>query len=522
LINQIGNKTDLISIPKIPQQFNHSNDPDAGQKWNETDGGYNGPWNVASGDNLPACLYCHGMVSNTSTDENNITNIVHNTTSLGRVDNAHQDNNTVNGTINSTSKWCGACHYPNNPSYTATTASFTAGGWEIPPDNTNESGAEFFNHSGSLLQTAPLDDSDEKCALAGCHGGLLSGSATMDEFAHNVQVGNIEDCINCHSVEQNLVPTATINVSAFNSTNVDAGLNPTSVQSRNRTLHGDINEDGVTNSSDCQLCHYNTTGMGGGYVVNLLVNTNVSTADATNVSKFNTYYCTMCHFTNTTTDSSDPNYGRVIPTNNVTNVGNPPKVNMHTPYEAARIYTDFTTEINPYSGVTYKGKATFLAGRTPTCESCHNNSVFYTNATGIGGSDSLIKTVVHYGKYYNLTTIGTGDYNTTRCGQCHRGQDGTFVAGRSSTDEAERLSWGINDSDGRTGGYLSDNDGNAGTGFDMFRTVNPNERNYCWTCHIAFNYDQLDTDNPPFESPSLFHAPEIDKFMPNCWTCHGL
>jgi nitrate reductase cytochrome c-type subunit len=514
LIDQIGNKTDLITIPKVPQKFNHSNDPNAGQKWNETIGGYNGPWNVASGDNLPACLYCHGNVNATNTSETNITNIVHNVTSLGRVANAFGGNNSVNGTINSTSKWCGACHYPNNPFYQNTTASFSAAGWEIPPDNTNESGAEFFNHSGALLQTAPLDDSDAKCALAGCHGGLLSGGATMDEFAHNVQIGDINDCINCHGVEQSLVPSATINVSAFNSTNVDVDLNPTSVQSANRTLHGDINEDGVTNNSDCILCHYNTTGMGGGYIARLLVNTNVSTADATNVSKFNTYYCTMCHYTNTTTDTADPNYGQVVPTNNVTNVGNPPKVNMHTPYEAARIYTDFTTEINPYSGKVYKGKATFQGGRTPACENCHNNSVFYTNSTGVGGGDSLIKTVVHYGKYYNLTTLGSLDQNTTRCAECHRGD--------ANTIDAERLIWGINDSDGRTGGYVSPDGGNAGTGFDMFQTSDPTDIQYCWTCHIAKNYDKLDAIGPSESPTTHFHAPEVDRFMPNCWTCHGV
>jgi hypothetical protein len=497
LISQINaNASEVLSIPKIPVRFNHSDDALAGEKWNETSGGYNGPWNVnGAGDNLPACLYCHGNVPKASTDPNNITNIVHNATALGRVDNAHQGSNIVNGTINSTSMWCGSCHYPNNTYYVATTGGFASAGWEVPPDNTNEASTGFFNHSGSLLEDPPLAASDAKCALAGCHGSLLSGSAKMDEFAHNVMVGDLEDCILCHDASQGLVPTAVVNVSAWNSTGVDPGQNPTK-KSENRTLHGDINEDGVSNNSDCQICHYNVTGMGGGYVVRLYNGT--GSADPNNVSEANTYYCSVCHFVNTTST------GTVLADSNVTNVGDPPKVNMHTPYSTVRTYSDL--------GLSFNGFAYFQPGRTPVCESCHLNSIFYSNA-----SDSDLKTVVHYGKYTNLTTLGTSDQNTTNCDECHRGE---AAVGPSTTNSSERLTWGVNDSEGRSGGYLSGDAGNTATGFDMFRTSDTTSRNYCWSCHLAQNENKIPSD--PIEPPgSHFHSPQIDNFMWNCQSCHG-
>ncbi|RMF89398.1 MAG: hypothetical protein D6733_06440 [Methanobacteriota archaeon] len=287
-------------------------------------------------------------------------------------------------------------------------------------------------------------------------------------------------------------------MSAFNSTNVDAGLlDPTVVQSANRTLHGDINEDGVTNNSDCKVCHYNTTGMGQGYTVKLVVDTTTPAADLQNVSKYNTFYCTMCHFVNTTStgvvkdEPADSVLG-LIPSN-------APKVNMHTPYATTRKYSDIGVNVRRPDR-TY---ATFMGGRTPVCESCHNNSVYYYNA-----SDSLVKRVAHYGKYYNLTTIGSLDQNTTRCAECHRGDANTLAP--------ERSLWGVNDSEGPAGGFLGP--GNP-SGFDMFKTSNPASRNYCWTCHIAKNAPK--TSSQAIDPPATnFHAAEIDSFMWNCQSCH--
>jgi hypothetical protein len=507
LITQLYNSTGAFIIPKIPLKFNHSNDASAGQLWNETDDGYNGPWNVnGAGDNLAACLYCHGNVNKSSTDENNITNIVHNTSALGRVSNAFTGANYVNGTINTTSAWCGACHYPLNSMYAATVGSFTADGWEVPPDNTNESSAGFFNHSATLSS----DESDAKCAISGCHGGLLSSglSSGMDEFSHNVMAGSLDACIACHDLATSVVPTALVNVSAFNRTDVDVGENIGKL-SENRTLHGDINDDAISNDSDCKYCHYNTTGMGEGFTVKLLVSD--SAANAGNVSMYNTYYCSVCHFVNTSyndgtneiTNPSDYPY-------NVTDVGTPPEVLMHTPYSAYRNYSDVGTFTPTY---TASLPAYFTGGRTPNCETCHNNSIVYFNA-----SDSVLKRAAHYGKYTNLTTLGVSDENTTSCAQCHRGEDAPGGAGVTTTG-AERLGWGVDDALGRSGGYLSSNDGNAGTGFDMFGTSTSSDRNYCYACHLVQNVEKTKSDS--IDPPQVnFHFAEVTYFMWNCDSCH--
>jgi hypothetical protein len=316
----------------------------------------------------------------------------------------------------------------------------------------------------------------------------------MDEFAHNVMVGTLESCDSCHSAEAP-VSSKTINISAFNSTTVDRGQNPTK-KSANRTLHGDINEDGISNNSDCKTCHYNTTGMGGGFVVNVYMGT--GSADPNNVSEANTYYCSVCHLVNTTLS------GTVLPDINVTNVGDPPKVNMHTQYATVRKYSDI--------GLSFDGYAYFKGNKTPVCEICHNNSINLYNS-----SDSVLKRVAHYGKYTNLTTIGTSDQNTTNCDECHRGES---AIGPSTTTSAERFNWGVNDSEGLSGGYVSLDAGNSGTGHDMFRTSNTAERNYCWSCHIAKNAKKIPSE--AIEMPgSNFHNAEIDNFMWNCDSCHG-
>ncbi|MBI4344667.1 MAG: hypothetical protein HY555_03670 [Euryarchaeota archaeon] len=124
-----------------------------------------------------SCHYCHG-------------NTKHNASALGRVAVAYKGTNYINGTINSTSFWCGACHYPSNPYYTNMTNRLLIDTGSIPPDNTNYSTAQGgFNHSDTLAASS----SDDVCK--GCHGGLVKGNY-MTEFKHNVQVG--QACTGCH------------------------------------------------------------------------------------------------------------------------------------------------------------------------------------------------------------------------------------------------------------------------------------------------------------------------------------
>jgi hypothetical protein len=85
LINTSPFAPTLSSLPKIPAAFNHSDNSSAGSLWNKTDPGFFGPWNTNNqGNSLRACLYCHGNVNSTFTSVDDIANIVHNETALGR------------------------------------------------------------------------------------------------------------------------------------------------------------------------------------------------------------------------------------------------------------------------------------------------------------------------------------------------------------------------------------------------------------------------------------------------------
>jgi hypothetical protein len=365
------------------------------------------------------------------------------------------------------------CLYCHNQSVNNTWNSWGAG-IKIYYNRSNQS--QYIGES--LMYGATTNDECYSCHTS-------DGSKPKSFHAAELIPAGGDECDACHDVGSS-VSSKTINLSAFNRTDVDVGQNIGKL-SENRTLHGDINQDGVSNNSDCQVCHYNITGMGIGFTVKLLVSDTAANAGNSNI--YNTYYCSVCHYENTTYDDAL----NVISTPadypyNVTDIGDAPKY----------------TETWP---------AFFNGNRTPDCETCHNNSVVYYNS-----SDSVLKRAAHYGKYTNLTTIGVSDENTTQCAQCHRGENAPGGAGVLTTG-AERLTWGVDDSLGKDGGYLSSNDGNAGTGFDMFGTSTPSARNYCYACHLVQNAEKTVFDS--IDQPqSHFHSAEVTLQAWNCNTCH--
>jgi hypothetical protein len=217
------NSTYSVTIPKVPQPLNHSDNASAGSLWNNTDSGFFGPWKNPESNNLRGCLYCHGNVDKSQTTVDDINLTVHNATALGRVNLIYLNNSIINGSISSTSYVCSQCHYPGHPNRTAVIAQFTGAGFEAPQNNTyNESGdpSYFYNHSDYLASTGY---GDSVCNT--CHGSLLGDSANMTEFAHNVATGVFgnQSCISCHDVSK---PHAVkkINFTAFKSS-VHANLN---------------------------------------------------------------------------------------------------------------------------------------------------------------------------------------------------------------------------------------------------------------------------------------------------------
>jgi len=158
--------------PQIPYTLNHSQRSASGTHWNSTVNGYLGPWDPRE-NNVNGCNYCHGDTQSS----------LHNSTSLGKVDPAYVGQQSINTVISETSTyWCGSCHYPDNPYYDQIMAEFDEAGLDRPPNNDAPPG---YGH-GFYLSS---DQSDARCAE--CHSDLLSGgtSSRMDEFAHNVYYG---------------------------------------------------------------------------------------------------------------------------------------------------------------------------------------------------------------------------------------------------------------------------------------------------------------------------------------------
>jgi nitrate/TMAO reductase-like tetraheme cytochrome c subunit len=197
-----------------------------------------------------------------------------------------------------------------------------------------------------------------------CHTNTSTYSA-WPAALHNITVTPpSDDCIACHAVGVNIT-VGHIDVAAFNST-------------VNKTLHGDINKDGVrSNNSDCMLCHYNLAGMGIGWEVNSSTTRN----------------CTGCHF-----------YGEV---------SQAPRIYGHTPEEyISSRYIDYCSEDK-------KNTRWFKPGKTAVCELCHNNSVAPSNDTDL---TSAMSNVSHYG---TNTTLKPGGFNTTKCTTCHKSAEMT-------------------------------------------------------------------------------------------------
>lgn len=224
-LNNISN----IYRPIVPTNsnfnFNHSEDPDNGSRWNETS-----YWDSVEG----ACDYCHGDTK-------------HNASALGLIENirVYKDNTQqLNTSIDSNDWWCGGCHYQEADNY------HVIGNWTmIPPtiyyDNTGLVNATddvkviWYNHTLS-------DFSDRSCSA--CHGGLLSDNPTTAEFAHNAAFGTFgPDCTSCHDVSKG---SPKINFSVVNDS--------LSIHQNISTYDSITDVDGVNNTNKiCWACHMN-------------------------------------------------------------------------------------------------------------------------------------------------------------------------------------------------------------------------------------------------------------------------
>lgn len=167
------------SAPQVPQPVNHSNDPLAGKKWNQTPGYWiNGTDGTSQ---LSSCKYCHGET-------------LHKIIALGRPS-LFNGSNPVNADIGST--WCQQCHWQGAANYSSIVFAFEEDGKIVPPEITgnvthgaNSSNPAYFNHS---------DTGKDDSSCRGCHGSRSAVNG-ITGFMHNVATGSSgsTDCAVCH------------------------------------------------------------------------------------------------------------------------------------------------------------------------------------------------------------------------------------------------------------------------------------------------------------------------------------
>jgi hypothetical protein len=386
--------------PQIPVNLNHSNNDSAGSIWNNTATGYLGPWKPAV-NNIRACLYCHGNVPKASTDPADIDNILHNASALGRVNLAYLNDidSEVNGSIDTTSFYCSECHYNGNSNYSAMASLFAAAGFEAPQNNTGVpvpgDPSYFYNHDSSLSSGY----SDDKCK--NCHGELLTPTAKMDEFAHNVGIGVAggSDCGSSSCHDGGTAPD-------INWTSFELGV------------HANLNQD-ATNTSPltrssakaCWACHGDGTDPGSSHPVN----------------QSTPWRCPDCHAQNQANSgkySSAPNITAHMPTN-VTGIGS----NLTTDGTNAYCTNCHDEDIGDSSG-----SESAFAGQSLLANVSHfaQNDTLVSSTTFINATagQSANCTYCHYGDAPTRAAWGNAidpratvnhkpEWNATNCGACH-------------------------------------------------------------------------------------------------------
>ena len=230
--------------------------------------------------------------------------------------------------IHDSSVTCDACHdgtfVKNSTNYVVSTGKVFGSIWKNPTTN------KWTTYRGTGTPTDwTFHNITKEVTCDKCHGGLSVKNGTIVPPFEN-------GCIMCHTTE---------------------------VDTANFGVHQNINNtDGGLNDSDCTACHYDTNGMGEGYVA----------------QPGNVYDCTECH----------------------TGTGN--------------FSAPLVAEHNENGDDVITSSA--------NCTLCHSNSGMYLPNTGTNGTTTAIS---HYIKdVTNLATSPyehNGTINTSNCIDCHNG-----------------------------------------------------------------------------------------------------
>ena len=120
---------------------------------------------------------------------------------------------------------CASCHNSTDNDYAAMMAL-------LSPDPVFKSTGQNWNVNGTDHASYGTTDADCKS----CHGGVLSGSADISEFVHNVDAGKSggPDCISCHDLSGTAPKKVDVTVLQSSSHN---NLNGASTESIKPVMH---------------------------------------------------------------------------------------------------------------------------------------------------------------------------------------------------------------------------------------------------------------------------------------------
>ncbi|MCX9085841.1 MAG: hypothetical protein OIN87_13695, partial [Candidatus Methanoperedens sp.] len=391
------------TAPQVQTPLNHSTDR-AGTKW----GTY---WTSAK----DSCIYCHG-------------NNTHISTRLGNAATA-VGTDTIGGAIG-TGTVCASCHNSDDSDYAAIMALLVSNPVAFKPGSN-------WNSSGTDHASYGTTDADCKS----CHGGVLSGSASISEFVHNVDLGSGggPDCVSCHDIgaSQQKVDVSKMN----NSTSIHNYLNSGATVTR-------------ADNKRCYACHTNSTLSADGVVNQVELPAN-GHPDKYNVPK----RCTDCHALG--------NFSALI-------------VKEHN-----SAGTDIRTK--PY------------ADTNDSCVNCHNKSEMILTNNDPAGPKSQYANVSHYGS----NKSGLSPYNTggaSNCTYCHQSNSAfttemVNATWNSSISNHSALSTnpGCNNSTCHNTGRIHDqNLGKPTVNTTLCKTCHITKEKHnnsleCSSCHLATN-----------------------------------
>ncbi len=471
-----------FSAFKIPSPLHHSNSASNGSVW----GNY---WTNTTP--LTACIYCHNDTR-------------HNATPLGRILLWAPGYVLYGGIGTNTS--CSNCHYRGDSNYTLMNSTFANATLPTPPEitngtNWNGTGSDYYNHSFSSY-------TDQDCR--NCHGSLLSASANMSEFQHNVAVGVAggNNCTNCHNTGGNAGTGRLVNFTGMNdSLAIHRNLN--SNDTSNITLPGE--------NRKCWACHGNGSDPGNQHP------TNYKTP----------YNCTDCHVTRQNLNFT-PNNTLLNVTQHYWNGTNITTTNATSCYACHNrsemmvgLNLDPDGSASVYNGANGGNNSTSHYGRKRTdlvslnitsyCSYCHNNATnnvtFYVsdfnnsilNHTSRATTPQCSDSTCHSSGRLHNATLAKPVSNDSLCIVCHGTGGMASTNNRSRHKSLNCTECHANSSAGTLAGkdihaikYLLQNN-TFSTSNDSSIVVN------CVTCHQTSSVDSSLGSFSAFKIPSPLH-----------------